>query len=194
MPAGPACPAPPGSSSHPVPGTARLPGSPGARSRARSAWLARLTHCPTAVNRSFPAAVHAHPRDRDQAGQRVDPPLRRTRVRQRFQPLPRTSCQVRTVRAGLDYTRPRARQCHRGHAAPRSRRPRDLHDHRSVPAPTTVRARLVSHIPGQSTSSPEHAGALAASAQQRTGHHHRDTSYHPGIEQQPPKITQARRM
>jgi hypothetical protein len=34
-------------------------GSHGARSRARSAWLARLTHCPTAVNRSFPAAVNA---------------------------------------------------------------------------------------------------------------------------------------
>ena len=28
-------------------------------SRARSAWLARLIHCPTAVNRSFPAAVNA---------------------------------------------------------------------------------------------------------------------------------------
>ena len=34
-------------------------GSHGARSRARSAWLARLIHCPTAVNRSFPAAVNA---------------------------------------------------------------------------------------------------------------------------------------
>ena len=34
-------------------------GSHGARSRARSAWPARLIHCPTAVNRSFPAAVNA---------------------------------------------------------------------------------------------------------------------------------------
>ena len=34
-------------------------GSHGARSRARSAWLARLAHCPIAVNRSFPAAVNA---------------------------------------------------------------------------------------------------------------------------------------
>ena len=31
----------------------------GAPSRARSAWLACLIHCPTAVNRSFPAAVNA---------------------------------------------------------------------------------------------------------------------------------------
>jgi hypothetical protein len=29
----------------------------------------------------------------------------------------------------------------------------------------TVRARLVSHIPGQSTSSPEHAGALGPARQ-----------------------------
>ena len=35
-------------------------GSHGARSRARSCWLARLIHCPTAVSRSFPAAVNAH--------------------------------------------------------------------------------------------------------------------------------------
>ena len=35
-------------------------GSHGACSRARSAWPARLIHCPTAVNRSFPAAVNAH--------------------------------------------------------------------------------------------------------------------------------------
>ena len=34
-------------------------GSHGARSRSRSAWPARLTHCPTAVSRSFPAAVNA---------------------------------------------------------------------------------------------------------------------------------------
>ena len=34
-------------------------GSHGARSRARSRWLARLTHCPTAVNRSFQAVVNA---------------------------------------------------------------------------------------------------------------------------------------
>jgi hypothetical protein len=34
-------------------------GSHGARSRARSAWLARLIHCPTAVYQSFPAAVNA---------------------------------------------------------------------------------------------------------------------------------------
>ena len=34
-------------------------GSHGARSRARSAWLARLIHCPAAVSRSFPAAVNA---------------------------------------------------------------------------------------------------------------------------------------
>jgi hypothetical protein len=34
-------------------------GSQGARIRARSAWLARLVHCPTAVSRSFPAAVNA---------------------------------------------------------------------------------------------------------------------------------------
>jgi hypothetical protein len=35
-------------------------GSHGARSRARSACPARLIHCPTAVSRSFPAAVNAH--------------------------------------------------------------------------------------------------------------------------------------
>ena len=34
-------------------------GSHGARRRARPAWLARLIHCPTAVNRSFSAAVNA---------------------------------------------------------------------------------------------------------------------------------------
>jgi hypothetical protein len=34
-------------------------GSHGARRRARSCWLARLIHWPTAVNRSFPAAVNA---------------------------------------------------------------------------------------------------------------------------------------
>ncbi|HEY5355382.1 MAG TPA: hypothetical protein VIK57_23310 [Streptosporangiaceae bacterium] len=34
-------------------------GSQGARSRARSSWLARLVHCPAAVSRSFPAAVNA---------------------------------------------------------------------------------------------------------------------------------------
>jgi len=34
-------------------------GSHGARRRARSAWPARLIHCPTAVNRSFRAAVNA---------------------------------------------------------------------------------------------------------------------------------------
>ena len=34
-------------------------GSHGACRRARSAWLARLIHCPTAVKRSFPAAVNA---------------------------------------------------------------------------------------------------------------------------------------
>ena len=33
---------------------------PAPRSRARSAWLARLIHCPAAVSRSFPAAVNAH--------------------------------------------------------------------------------------------------------------------------------------
>ena len=34
-------------------------GRPGTRSRARPAWLARFIHWPTAVNRSFPAAVNA---------------------------------------------------------------------------------------------------------------------------------------
>ena len=38
---------------------ARWPSGPTARSRARSCWLARLIHWPTAVNRSFPAAVNA---------------------------------------------------------------------------------------------------------------------------------------
>ena len=41
------CPVPVGDRSH------------GARRRTRSAWLARLIQCPTAVNRSFPAAVNA---------------------------------------------------------------------------------------------------------------------------------------
>ena len=49
-------------------------GSHGARSRARSAWLARLIHCPTAVSRSFPGRGERAQRDRDQAGQRADPP------------------------------------------------------------------------------------------------------------------------
>jgi hypothetical protein len=35
-------------------------GSHGPRSRARSCWLARLIHCPTAVSRSLAAAVNAH--------------------------------------------------------------------------------------------------------------------------------------
>jgi len=38
-------------------------GSHGARSRARSAWLARLVHCPTAVSRSFPAVGKSADRD-----------------------------------------------------------------------------------------------------------------------------------
>ena len=40
----------------------------GARSRARSAWLARLTHCPTAVSRSLPAAVNAQTATRQGSG------------------------------------------------------------------------------------------------------------------------------
>ena len=35
-------------------------GSQGACRLARSCWLARLIHCPTAVSLSFPAAVNAH--------------------------------------------------------------------------------------------------------------------------------------
>ena len=62
-------------------------------------------------------------RDRDQAGQRVDPPLRRPRVRQRFQPLPRPGGQVLAAGTGLDHARAHARQCHCGHATPRSCRP-----------------------------------------------------------------------
>ena len=62
-------------------------------------------------------------RDRDQAGQRVDPPLRRARVRQRFQPLPRTGGQILAAGTGFDHARTHARQCHCGHATPRSRRP-----------------------------------------------------------------------
>ena len=62
-------------------------------------------------------------RDRDQAGQRVDPPLRRARVRQRLQPLPRTRGQILAAGTGLDHARTHARQCHCGHATPRSCRP-----------------------------------------------------------------------
>ena len=62
-------------------------------------------------------------RDRDQAGQRADPPLRRPQVRQRFQALPRTSGQILAVRTRLDVVRSHARQCHCGHAIRRSRRP-----------------------------------------------------------------------
>ena len=62
-------------------------------------------------------------RDRDQAGQRVDPPLRRARVRQRFQPLPRPRGQVLAAGTGFDRVRAYARQCHCGHATPRSCRP-----------------------------------------------------------------------
>jgi hypothetical protein len=51
-------------------------GSNGARSRARSVWLARLIHCPTAVNRSFPAAVNAQTAIATRQGQRIDPPPR----------------------------------------------------------------------------------------------------------------------
>ncbi|MGZ4591925.1 MAG: cyanophycin synthetase family protein [Actinomycetes bacterium] len=36
--------------------------------RARSAWPARLIHCPTAVNRSFPAAVNAQTATRQASG------------------------------------------------------------------------------------------------------------------------------
>jgi len=62
-------------------------------------------------------------RDRDQAGQRVDPPPRRARVRQRFQPLPRPRGQILPAGTGLDHARTHARQCHCGHATPRSCRP-----------------------------------------------------------------------
>ena len=62
-------------------------------------------------------------RDRDQAGQRVNPPPRRARVRQRFQPLPRPRSQVLAAGTGLDHPRTHARQCHCGHATPRSCRP-----------------------------------------------------------------------
>ena len=62
-------------------------------------------------------------RDRDQAGQRVNPPPRRARVRQRFQPLPRAGGQILAARTGLDHARAHARQCQCGHATPRSGRP-----------------------------------------------------------------------
>ena len=62
-------------------------------------------------------------RDRDQAGQRVDPPPRRARVRQGFQPLPRPRGQILPAGTGLDHARTNARQCHCGHATPRSCRP-----------------------------------------------------------------------
>ena len=53
-------------------------------------------------------------RDRDQAGQRADPPLYRARVRQRFQALPRTGGQILPAGTGLDHARTHARQCHAG--------------------------------------------------------------------------------
>jgi hypothetical protein len=85
-------------------------GSHGACSRARSSWLARLIHCPTAVNRSFPAAVNAQTATATKARQRVDPPLRRARVRQHLQPLPRARGKILPAGTGLDHPRPHARQ------------------------------------------------------------------------------------
>jgi hypothetical protein len=71
-----------------------------------------------AMNRSFLAAVNAHS-DRNQAGQRVDPPPRRARVKQRLQLLPRLRGQLLAATGtGFDHARTRARQCQCGHATP----------------------------------------------------------------------------
>ena len=53
--------------------------------------------------------------DRDQAGQRIDPSLRRARVRQRFRALPRIRDQILAVGTGLDHAHPRATLSLRAH-------------------------------------------------------------------------------
>ena len=58
------------------------------RSRVRSARPACLIHCPTAVNRSFPAAVNVQTAIATRQARGADLPLRRARVRQRLQLRP----------------------------------------------------------------------------------------------------------
>jgi hypothetical protein len=103
--------------------------------------------------------------DRDQAGQRVDPPPRRARVRQRFQPLPRPGGQILAAGTGLDHaTRPRAtmpmRACHTSFM--------------QTSETYMIRWRARAHqqcdltllrTPGQNGITPEHAGALRGPAE-----------------------------
>jgi hypothetical protein len=107
-----------------------------ARGPAGSFWLVRPIRSPTAVSRSFTAALNAHSAIPDQAGQRVDPPLPGARVRQRFQPLPRPGGQILATRddaiAGISPLI---------HAVFS-----DLHDRVACPHASTVRFRPVSRV------------------------------------------------
>ena len=104
----------------PVPGAERVPRG----AQAGQVCLAgALDPLPDRGEPVVPGGGERADRDRDQAGQRVDPPPRRARVRQRFQALPCTSGQVLAAGTGFDHARAHARQCHCGHATPRSCRP-----------------------------------------------------------------------
>jgi hypothetical protein len=65
----------------------------------------------------IPGSGERADRDRDQAGQWVDPPVRGARVGRRFQPLPHSRGQILAAGTGLDDARTHARQCHSGHAS-----------------------------------------------------------------------------
>jgi hypothetical protein len=65
----------------------------------------------------IPGSGECADRDRDQAGQWVDPPVQGARVGRRFQPLRHSRGQILAAGTGLDDARTHARQCHSGHAS-----------------------------------------------------------------------------
>jgi hypothetical protein len=85
--------------------------------------------------------------DRDQAGQRVDPPLRRARARQCLQLLSRPRGQLlATAGTGLDHARPARDNANAGMPHLVHADFRDLHDQVACPRPSTVRFRPVSYM------------------------------------------------
>ena len=101
----------------PVPAGDRIPRRPQPGQIGLGGALDPLSHRGEPV---MPGGGQCAQRHRDQTRQRVDPSLRRTRVRQRLQPRPPLGRHTRPVHARLDHARTRTRQCHRGHATPRS--------------------------------------------------------------------------
>ncbi len=133
-------------------------GSHGARSRARSAWLARPIHCPTAVSRSFPAAVNAQTaiatrqasgylRPRGERGSGSASSRSHVPAGRSCPPGPGSTTRAPTrdnATAGMP---------HLVHADLR-----DLHDRVACPPPSTVRFRPITHMPdktGQLRNTPE---------------------------------------